>query len=145
MNAQTLKLQFNGPAGTLEALRDTPTDAPARGVVVVAHPHPLFGGSMDNKVVQTLARAFVQCGWDAVRFNFRGVGASAGTHDEGRGELHHLVVHGAAKQRVWVRHHHHATGWRVGGRIAQGFQRAGGAVELQLQGLGIHLDMLLYL
>ena len=92
MNAQTLKLQFNGAAGTLEALRDTPTDAPARGVVVVAHPHPLFGGSMDNKVVQTLARAFVQCGWDAVRFNFRGVGASAGTHDEGRGELQDLLA-----------------------------------------------------
>ncbi len=92
MNAQTLKLQFNGAAGALEALRDTPTDAPARGVVVVAHPHPLFGGSMDNKVVQTLARAFVQCGWDAVRFNFRGVGASDGTYDEGRGELQDLLA-----------------------------------------------------
>ena len=64
-------------------------DAPAgvsRGVAVIAHPHPLFGGTMDNKVVQTLARAFVQCGWTAVRFNFRGVGGSAGVHDEGRGE-----------------------------------------------------------
>jgi alpha/beta superfamily hydrolase len=48
-------------------------------VAVIAHPHPLFGGTMDNKVVQTLARAFVQCGWTTVRFNFRGVGASAGT------------------------------------------------------------------
>jgi alpha/beta superfamily hydrolase len=54
-------------------------------VAVIAHPHPLFGGTMDNKVVQTLARAFVQCGWVAVRFNFRGVGASAGNHDDGRG------------------------------------------------------------
>lgn len=65
-------------------------DAPvgtSRGVAVIAHPHPLFGGTMDNKVVQTLARAFVQCGWTAVRFNFRGVGGSAGVHDEGRGEL----------------------------------------------------------
>ena len=53
---------------------------------LIAHPHPLFGGTMDNKVVQTLARAFVQCGWTAVRFNFRGVGASAGTHDGGAGE-----------------------------------------------------------
>jgi alpha/beta superfamily hydrolase len=53
---------------------------------VIAHPHPLFGGTMQNKVVQTLARAFVQCGWQAVRFNFRGVGASAGVYDEGRGE-----------------------------------------------------------
>jgi hypothetical protein len=55
-------------------------------VAVIAHPHPLFGGTMDNKVVQTLARAFVQCGWTAVRFNFRGVGASAGVYDKGEGE-----------------------------------------------------------
>jgi hypothetical protein len=63
-----------------------------RGVAVVAHPHPLFGGTMDNKVVQTLARALVQCGWRAVRFNFRGVGASAGSYDEGRGELADLLA-----------------------------------------------------
>jgi len=57
-----------------------------RGTAVIAHPHPLFGGTMTNKVVQTLARALVQTGWRAVRFNFRGVGASAGAYDEGRGE-----------------------------------------------------------
>ena len=61
--------------------------AASKGVAVIAHPHPLFGGTMDNKVVQTLARAFTQCGWTAVRFNFRGVGGSEGSHDEGRGEL----------------------------------------------------------
>jgi alpha/beta superfamily hydrolase len=66
-------------------LRDEPEGA-SRGVAIVAHPHPLFGGTMDNKVVQTLARAFVQCGWTVVRFNFRGVGASAGEHDAGAGE-----------------------------------------------------------
>jgi alpha/beta superfamily hydrolase len=84
MNAQTERLAFPGPAGRVQVLRDRPEAA--RGVAVIAHPHPLFGGTMDNKVVQTLARAFVQCGWTAVRFNFRGVGASEGTHDEGRGE-----------------------------------------------------------
>jgi alpha/beta superfamily hydrolase len=57
----------------------------------VAHPHPLFGGTMDNKVVQTLTRAFVQCGWTAVRFNFRGVGASAGEHDAGTGEARDML------------------------------------------------------
>ena len=87
MNAQTERLRLNGPAGAIEALRDAAApDVPYRGVAVVSHPHPLFGGTMDNKVVQTLARAFVQCGWTAVRFNFRGVGASAGTHDGGAGE-----------------------------------------------------------
>jgi len=86
VNAQTEKLLLQGEAGAIEAQRDVPAGAAPRGVVVIAHPHPLFGGTMDNKVVQTLARAFVQCGWSAVRFNFRGVGASAGVHDEGRAE-----------------------------------------------------------
>jgi alpha/beta superfamily hydrolase len=85
MNAQTERLAFAGPAGRIEALRDRPAGQ-ARGTAVIAHPHPLFGGTMDNKVVQTLARAFVQQGWTAVRFNFRGVGASEGVHDAGRGE-----------------------------------------------------------
>ena len=87
MNSQTEKLRLAGPAGVIEVLRDLPAaGVPARGVAVIAHPHPLFGGTMDNKVVQTLARAFVASGWTAVRFNFRGVGASEGVHDEGRGE-----------------------------------------------------------
>jgi alpha/beta superfamily hydrolase len=87
MNSQTEKLSIQGAAGAIEVLRDRAADtAPALGVAVIAHPHPLFGGTMDNKVVQTLARAFVGCGWTAVRFNFRGVGASEGVHDEGRGE-----------------------------------------------------------
>ena len=97
MNASTQKYCIAGTVGDIELAIDRPgADATvaARGVAVVAHPHPLFGGTLDNKVVQTLARAFVQCGWTTVRFNFRGVGLSAGTHDEGRGELddHQTVV-----------------------------------------------------
>lgn len=95
MNSQTELLSLSGAAGVIEALLDRPAlaggSAP-RGVAVIAHPHPLFGGTMTNKVVQTLARAFVQCGWQAVRFNFRGVGASAGAHDGGHGEAHDLVA-----------------------------------------------------
>jgi len=87
MNSQTEKLQLSGAAGAIEVLRDRAAEgAPALGVAIIAHPHPLFGGTMDNKVVQTMARAFVACGWTAVRFNFRGVGTSEGVHDEGRGE-----------------------------------------------------------
>jgi len=87
VNAQTEALTLAGGAGAIQAARDEPPAGVARrGTVVIAHPHPLFGGTMDNKVVQTLARAFVQCGWTAVRFNFRGVGASAGVYDEGRAE-----------------------------------------------------------
>lgn len=85
MNSQTQRITWQGEAGAIEGLLDQPEGA-ARGVAVVAHPHPLFGGTMDNKVVQTLARAFVQCGWTVARFNFRGVGASEGAHDAGEGE-----------------------------------------------------------
>lgn len=91
MNAATQHLTLQGPTGPLECLLDAPADGLARGTAVIAHPHPLFGGTMQNKVVQTLARAFVQCGWQAVRFNFRGVGASAGVYDEGHGEAEDML------------------------------------------------------
>ena len=91
MNSKTHKSGFAGPAGWLEIACDA-SAGPSRGVAVIAHPHPLVGGTLDNKVVQTLARAFTQCGWTAVRFNFRGVGGSLGSHDEGRGELDDLLA-----------------------------------------------------
>jgi len=93
LNARTERLTLQGGAGAIEAVRDNVAAGSApRGVAVIAHPHPLFAGTMDNKVVQTLARAFVQCGWTAVRFNFRGVGASAGVHDAGAGEAQDLLA-----------------------------------------------------
>jgi hypothetical protein len=82
----TRTLSLQGQAGHIEALLDEPAEGPVQGTAVIAHPHPLFGGTMHNKVVQTLSRAFVQSGWRAVRFNFRGVGASEGTYNEGLGE-----------------------------------------------------------
>lgn len=95
MNSLTRKFQITGPAGVIEGLIDEPVDTPAaqwRGTAVIAHPHPLFGGTMDNKVVQTVARAFVLSGWRAVRFNFRGVGGSEGAYDNGTGELQDLLA-----------------------------------------------------
>ena len=90
---QSQRLELEGPAGAIEAVRSAPDDGTQlRGTAVVAHPHPQFGGTMDNKVVQTLARAFVMAGFAAVRFNFRGVGASAGAYDEGRGELEDMLA-----------------------------------------------------
>ena len=98
------RLALPGPAGTLEALVETPAGeaagtAPA-AFGVVCHPHPLYGGTLDNKVVYTLARAFVECGVPAIRFNFRGVGASGGLYDQGRGETEDtLAVIGYGRQR----------------------------------------------
>ena len=86
---------LQGPVGAIEAQLDAPAPermATPHGTAVLAHPHPLFGGTMSNKVVQTLARACVQCGWRALRFNFRGVGRTAGTHDDGRGELQDMLA-----------------------------------------------------
>lgn len=80
-----------GPVGRIEVVLDWPDRSPPVGVAHIAHPHPLYGGSLDNKVVTTLSRAFAGLGWLAVRSNFRGVGASEGEHDDGRGELEDLL------------------------------------------------------
>ena len=74
-----------GPAGTLEVAFNVPEGA-VRGIALIAHPHPLQGGTLDNKVVQTLAKTFAALGYAAVRFNFRGVGQSEGQFDDGIGE-----------------------------------------------------------
>jgi alpha/beta superfamily hydrolase len=89
MNAPT-RATIAGAAGTIEVAATVP-EAP-RAIAVIAHPHPLFGGTMDNKVVTTLARAFVESGAATFRFNFRGVGATQGTHDEGRGETEDMLA-----------------------------------------------------
>ena len=90
MNAQTLKFLVDGPVGAIEVAVDTPVGTP-RGLALVAHPHPLFGGTLDNKVAQTLARAWLQLGFVSVRPNFRGVGRTAGAHDNGIGETDDLL------------------------------------------------------
>ena len=81
---------FSGGAGKIETVIETPASAP-RGIALIAHPHPLFGGTLDNKVVQTLAGTFCELGYIALRPNFRGVGKSEGEHDHGNGETGDLV------------------------------------------------------
>ena len=99
MRVSTRRVLIDGPAGKIECAVDEPecgtphaASLPSRGIALVAHPHPLFGGALDNKVAQTLSRAFVELGYTAWRPNFRGVGASEGTHDEGRGEVDDLAA-----------------------------------------------------
>ena len=91
MRATTRRVFVAGPAGRIECAVDSPDSSP-RGYAVIAHPHPQFGGTLDNKVVQTLARAFVELGYEAWRPNFRGVGESEGRYDEGRGEVEDLAA-----------------------------------------------------
>ncbi|MEM8983045.1 MAG: alpha/beta family hydrolase [Pseudomonadota bacterium] len=83
---------LNGPAGAIECLLEMPADAKPYGKALVCHPHPLHGGTMQNKVAHTLARAALDAGLAAMRFNFRGVGASAGEHDNGIGERDDALV-----------------------------------------------------
>ena len=79
------RVVIEGPAGSLELAVSDPPGVPA-GLALIAHPHPQQGGTLDNKVVQKLAKTFVALGYAAVRFNFRGVGDSQGTFDDGNGE-----------------------------------------------------------
>jgi alpha/beta superfamily hydrolase len=97
-----LRLTINGPAGELEAVLDEPgSDTPGVShFAVVCHPHPSFGGTMDNKVVTTLAHAMHDMGFPSLRFNFRGVGASRGAFDAGAGETadaHSIAEWGRAR------------------------------------------------
>ena len=128
MKQDTQRSSIAGPAGALECATDLPTGAP-RGTVVLCHPHPQFGGTLDNKVVQTLARAFLQLGYRAVRFNFRGVGGSAGNWDEGRGEIDDALAVIAAERAA-----HPGLPLALGGFSFGGFVAAQAADRLQAAG-----------
>jgi alpha/beta superfamily hydrolase len=90
MKMSQQRAEVQGAAGRIEVVASV--IAEPRAVAVVCHPHPLYGGPMDNKVVTTVARALNEAGASSFRFNFRGVGATQGTHDEGRGETDDAVA-----------------------------------------------------
>jgi len=98
---RTSTLLVPGPAGHLEVLLDEPDTASVINVAVVCHPHPLFGGTMTNKVVHILARTCNELNAPSVRFNFRGVGKSTGSHDEGRGETEDVLAMLVWTQARW--------------------------------------------
>src|SRR3954471_14493268 len=118
LRPSTERLTIAGPAGDIEALLEIPANADSAHVAVICHPHPVYGGTMTNKVVHVLAKTFNERNVPAVRFNFRGVGASAGVYDEGAGETQDaLAVIDWALQRfpgaaLWV------AGFSFGGAIA---------------------------
>ena len=96
------RILIDGPAGAIETVFDYPpgaSEVAPRGLALVAHPHPLYGGTLDNKVAQIIAKTFVELGYVSVRPNFRGAGASQGAHDDGNGETDDLVAVIAFAQR----------------------------------------------
>lgn len=105
---KTEEFVIDGPAGRLEALLESPGEGTVTGIAVVCHPHPEYGGTMQNKVAHTLARAFVTKGFETLRFNFRGVGRSEGVFDEGEGELEDALAavqvmrERNADKRLWI-------------------------------------------
>ncbi len=117
MRAAADRALIAGAAGAIEVAASIP-DSP-RALAVIAHPHPLYGGTMDNKVVTTLARAFAEAGAAAFRFNFRGVGATEGVHDEGRGETEDcLAVIAHAKRTAGEQLPLWLAGFSFGGAVA---------------------------
>lgn len=123
-------LVIDGPAGDIEALLESPADRQAVGGAVLCHPHPQHGGTMHNKVVHMLARAFVTSGFEALRFNFRGVGKSAGQFDAGRGELEDAI---AAVR--WLRHRGGSRPTWLGGFSFGAAIAIRAAVECDVDGL----------
>jgi hypothetical protein len=113
------RLSLAGPAGDIEALVETPADGISSDRFgVVCHPHPLHGGTLDNKVVYTLARAFLELGVPSIRFNFRGVGGSAGQYDDGRGETADALAVIAYGRERWPGAALWLAGFSFGGAIA---------------------------
>jgi alpha/beta superfamily hydrolase len=122
---------IEGPAGAIETAIDDPGTS-SEFYAIVCHPHPLFGGTMQNKVVTSMARAFRDCGIPSVRFNFRGVGASAGTHDEGRGETLDAEAVDAWAAERWPGRRLIAAGFSFGAYVAARLAERRGAARLIL-------------
>jgi alpha/beta superfamily hydrolase len=136
MRASTQRRFVDGPAGKIECAVDEPDSGP-RGVALIAHPHPLYGGTLDNKVVQTLARAFVELGYESWRPNFRGIGGSEGAYDEGRGEVDDLaaVFHALKSPKVVL------AGFSFGAAMQARLAQRVSAERLVLVGVAVvHLE-----
>jgi alpha/beta superfamily hydrolase len=122
-------LLIDGPAGVLEALLEDPQGS-AAAFGVICHPHPLHGGTMHNKVVHTVARACQEHGMPTLRFNYRGVGASAGSYDEGRGETQDALSVGAAGRARWPDAALTLAGFSFGGLVSLCAAAAAGPAHL---------------
>ena len=112
-----------GPAGAIDLALNDPGES-RRGIALIAHPHPLQGGTRDNKVVTTLARSAQALGAATIRFNYRGVGASSGSYDEGRGEIDDALAAVAEGRQRWPDAALWLAGFSFGGIVALRASRA---------------------
>ena len=117
MSSQRENNFIDGPAGRLQAVTSKPQGVP-QALAVICHPHPLHGGTLDNKIVHQLAKSFVELGAISVRFNFRGVGQSEGGYDEGRGEREDLLTVVEWARQHWPGLTLWLAGFSFGGFIA---------------------------
>lgn len=124
MSAITQKFFIDGPAGKLEVMLGEPESVP-KGIAILAHPHPLHGGTMDNKVVQTLFTTLLALGFITAKFNFRGVGKSEGAFDRGIGEIEDVM---AVTQTVRDQFNAHSADLPL---LLAGFS-FGGAIQLHV-------------
>jgi len=120
------ELLLPGPTGGLEALLDLPAAEPPRGIALICHPHPQHGGTMHNKVAYMLARSFVGLGVATLRFNFRGVGASQGSFDDGVGETDDAIAMAAWLRARWPGAPFYLGGFSFGAAVAV---RAAASIE----------------
>lgn len=107
-----------GPVGRLEAVVDSPRDGPVGALAVICHPHPLHEGTLHNKVAHTLSRTFARLGAASVRFNFRGVGESAGAYANGEGETDDALAVVDWARRQWPGLPLYLAGFSFGGMVA---------------------------
>lgn len=132
------KLRIKGPAGAIETVIEEPHGEPG-GLALVAHPHPLRGGSLDNKVAWILARAALSCGLVAVRPNFRGVGDSEGEFDHGVGETEDLLAVARAVQAHYGRLPWTLLGFSFGAYVQQRVARSMHAQRLIMVGPAVSM------
>lgn len=127
-SAQETKLLLKGPAGDIEAITTTASEEKKiSATVIICHPHPLHGGTMNNKVISTLARTFHDMGLHTVRFNFRGVGKSSGIHDEGNGETDDVLA-----IATWIKTQRPTDALWLAGFSFGGFVAASAATKLDV-------------
>jgi len=112
------RLSLRGPVGNIQGIEESPAGRDPAAIALLCHPHPLHGGTMDNKVVHSLARSFLHLGCAAVRFNYRGVGESEGSYADGAGETDDAIAVAEWMRAKWPDHRFYLGGFSFGAMVS---------------------------